>query len=114
TVDAGTGGSTISNTASITASDQADTNTTNNSAIVVITVAAPVIADGDINGDGQVNAADVLLAQRIIFGQYIPTAVEFERGDVAPLIGGVPSPDNTVNVADLLLIQRKALGIIDF
>ncbi|WP_132972004.1 LamG-like jellyroll fold domain-containing protein, partial [Thiogranum longum] len=33
TVDAGTGGSTISNTASITASDQADTNTTNNSAI---------------------------------------------------------------------------------
>ncbi|MBT8122984.1 MAG: hypothetical protein KJO10_10640, partial [Gammaproteobacteria bacterium] len=74
----------------------------------------PVVADGDINGNGQVEAADVLIAQRILHGLYLPTAAEFQRGDVAPLIGGVPSPDGQFNLADLLIIQRKALGLVNF
>jgi len=74
----------------------------------------PGAPDGDINGDGQVNAVDVLLAVRIVLGLYIPTADEFQRGDVAPLISGVPSPDAEINAGDLLLIQRKALGLINF
>jgi len=69
---------------------------------------------GDINGDGVVNAGDVLLATRIVTGQIIPTASEFLRGDVAPLTGGTSTPDGSMNAGDLLLIQRKALGLVSF
>ena len=113
-VNTGTAGSTITNTAGVSASDQSDPNAANNSAAVDITVATPTLADGDINGDGQVNAVDVLLAQRIVTGDYIPTAAEFVRGDVAPLSGGVPFPNGELNAGDVLLIQRKALGLINF
>lgn len=74
----------------------------------------PIVADGDLNGDGQVNMLDVLLAQRILTGQLTPTVDQLRRGDVAPLIGGVPSPDGVFGVADVLVIQRKALGLITY
>ena len=71
-------------------------------------------ADGDINEDGLVNAADVLLATRIVTGDLIPTASQLLHGDVAPLIGGVPALDGVMTAGDLLLIQRKALGMVSF
>ena len=74
----------------------------------------PYFPDGDINGDGQVNTADVLLAERIALGLYIPTADEFQRGDVAPLFSGFPWPNAEINAGDLLLIKEKALGRINF
>jgi len=70
--------------------------------------------DGDINVDGVVDASDVLLAIQITQGMRIPDAVELVHGDVAPLIGGVPAPDGVVNTADILVIQRKALGEVNF
>ena len=78
--------------------------------------AVPVIigATGDVNGDGDVNTADVLLADRIALGNLNPTAEQILRGDVAPLINGVPVPDGVLNAADLLVIRRKALGLISF
>ena len=69
---------------------------------------------GDINNDGSVNAIDILLATQITLGLKIPTAGELLRGDVAPLTGGIPDPDGGINVADLMLIQRKALGQVNF
>jgi hypothetical protein len=36
------------------------------------------------------------------------------HGDVAPLLDGSPSPDGTINAADILVIQRKALGQLNF
>ena len=71
-------------------------------------------ADGDINNDGSVNAADLLLATQIALGSKMPTADEMLHGDVAPLIAGVPNPDGVFNTADLLVIQRKVLGLISF
>jgi hypothetical protein len=76
-------------------------------------VPAP-LADGDINDDGQVNAADLLLAMRILNGQYIPTQEEQARWDVAPLVNGIPAPDLQNNAGDYLVLERKVLGLIDF
>jgi len=74
----------------------------------------PVQADGDMNNDGVVNAADVLIATRILTGQQIITSLQSLHGDVAPLVGGLPSPDGRFDLGDLLVIQRKALGLVDF
>jgi len=71
----------------------------------------PLMADGDLNADGAVDAADVLLAHRMLMGQ-IPA--DLSRGDVAPLVGGVPASDGIFDLGDVLLIQRKALGQISF
>jgi len=68
-------------------------------------------ANGDINEDGMVNAADVLLATRIITGQYTPTTDEAVRADVAPFNGTYPTPDGQVNAGDLVRIQRMAVGL---
>jgi len=74
----------------------------------------PPTADGDLNDDGEVDGADVLIAARIIFGFITATPVQQLHMDVAPLVGGVPMSDGALNTADLLLIQRKAVGQIDF
>ncbi len=74
----------------------------------------PLVASGDINNDGQVNAADLLLATRILTGAYIPTREEQERWDVAPLVNGIPEPDSQNTAGDLVVLQRKVLGQIDF
>lgn len=71
-------------------------------------------ADGDINADGSVNVVDMLLATQITLGLKTPTADEMLHGDVAPLVAGVSAPDGVFNAADLLLIQRKVLGLVSF
>jgi hypothetical protein len=63
--------------------------------------------DGDINGDGEINAGDVLLATRIATNQLTPTPAQLLRGDVAPLIGGIPAPNGVIDAGDVLVIMRK-------
>ena len=72
------------------------------------------VASGDINQDGQVDIKDLLLALRILNGQYMPTQQEQDRWDVAPLVNGVPEPDQENNLGDYLILQRKVLGVINF
>ena len=74
----------------------------------------PNLVFGDLNGDGLVDIADVLLARRMVLGQLVPTAEQKLHGDVAPLVAGKPRPDGVLDLGDLLLIQRKALGGVDF
>ncbi|MEJ2646660.1 MAG: protease pro-enzyme activation domain-containing protein [Gammaproteobacteria bacterium] len=69
---------------------------------------------GDINGDGTVNAADVMLAQQFSLGLKTPTADQLARGDVAPLINGAPAPDGKIDGGDVLVIEQKALGLLNF
>lgn len=71
---------------------------------------------GDINDDGTVDTRDVLRASRAVLGMTTLTAAEQARGNVAPLIGGQPQsqPDDPFTLADLLLIQGKALGAVSF
>jgi hypothetical protein len=64
---------------------------------------------GDINDDRHVDAADALLAERAVLGDLPLDGGQLARGNVAPLVGGVPqsSPADTFDLADLLLILRK-------
>ena len=66
---------------------------------------------GDINGDGKVDVADVLLATRIALGLLTPTPEQLLRGDIAPVTAGIPAPDGEIGVPDLIVIQRIALGL---
>lgn len=65
------------------------------------------MADGDLNGDGVVNVADVLLAERIALGLDVPTASQLLHSDVAP--AGIPN--GVIDGADVMRIRRKALGL---
>ncbi|MCK5480137.1 MAG: dockerin type I repeat-containing protein, partial [Gammaproteobacteria bacterium] len=71
----------------------------------------PGTASGDINGDGVVNTADVVLATRIVLGTLTPTTNQLLRGDTAPVVGGVSAPDGVINTGDLVVIQGKALEL---
>jgi hypothetical protein len=71
----------------------------------------PGTASGDINYDGAVDTIDVLLANRIALGELTPDTNQLLRGDVAPIVSGAPTPDGMINAADLLVIQRMALGL---
>lgn len=66
-------------------------------------------ADGDLAPlgapDGLVNAADLLIAMRILQGQLAPTNLELLHGDLYP-----PSvPDGAINLSDYLLILQIVL-----
>ncbi len=59
--------------------------------------------------DGQLNAADNLLLQRMVLGEISPTTNERFLGDIAPL----GSPDGVLNVGDIVVQQRAILGLIN-
>ncbi len=60
------------------------------------------------NPDGQLNIADVLILERFIIGDLIPTDQERLITDVAPLGG----PDGLLNAGDVVVLQRAVLGLI--
>ena len=69
-------------------------------------------ANGDVNEDGNVDVADVLMATRIVTGSLQnPTTDQLMRCDVAPFNGSYPVPDGEINAGDLVRIQRMALGL---
>ena len=72
------------------------------------------IPDGDINIDGVVNTADILLGMQVAIENRPLSPVQFWHGDVAPLVSDVPEPDGEFGLADVLLITRKVLGIVSF
>ena len=65
---------------------------------------------GDINYDGKVNAADVLIVTRILLEDTAVSPAEMQIIDVAPLVAGIPNPDGEITLGDLLIIQRMALA----
>ena len=78
--------------------------------VFCLTLVAPTLAqipDGDLNGDGVLDAADALLSLRIAGGELTPTPEQQARGDVAPL---ELAPDGATDVADALLVLRATRG----
>jgi M6 family metalloprotease-like protein len=68
--------------------------------------------DGDLTGDGTVDTGDALRALRIAAGIITPTTNDILRGDVAPLVNGVPQPDGNIDIGDVVVILRKAVGLV--
>jgi cytochrome c peroxidase len=71
-------------------------------------------SDGDVTMDGKVDVADALAALRIAVGALVATPEQRLHADVAPMVNGVPAPNNVVDVGDALLILRKAVNLITF
>ncbi|MGD2056062.1 MAG: S8 family serine peptidase [Gammaproteobacteria bacterium] len=71
---------------------------------------------GDINDDRAVDTVDVLRASRAVLGLAPLSGPEMARGKVAPLVNGTPRPaiNDPFSAADLLLIERKALGVVSY
>jgi len=71
---------------------------------------------GDVNGDGFVDAVDVLLAIRAVLGYYTFDNAQSVRSNVAPLLDGKPQypPVDGYTLADAALILQKALNRITY
>lgn len=65
------------------------------------------VPSGDINDDGNINAADLLLVVRHVTSSGNLTALQIARGDLYP----PGQPDGVINLSDLILIQKLALQI---
>lgn len=68
---------------------------------------APLLAapDGDLAPygapDGVINAADLLIARRIVFGEIIASPQDLAHGDVYP----PGAPDGVINIQDMIIIR---------
>ena len=70
----------------------------------------PAIADGDLaplgNPDGNINAADLLIAERILQGSVTPLPLQFAHGDLYP----PGSPDGVIDLSDVILLLNRVLN----
>ena len=73
-----------------------------------------VAADGDINIDGEVNSVDILWGQQTMLGIRSLSPDQFSQGNIAPLVSGIPQPDDVFNLGDFLVITRIALGMLNY
>jgi cytochrome c peroxidase len=73
-----------------------------------------VLRDGNFKGSGAVDISDALKALRFAVNLEQPTASDMIHGDIAPLVNGVTTQNNTIDIADALLILRKTVGLVTF
>ncbi|MBE6153198.1 MAG: hypothetical protein E7166_03115 [Firmicutes bacterium] len=64
-----------------------------------------LIVSGDINGDGQVNASDILYMKRHILSKSTLENILFTAGDI--------DENNSVNATDIIYLKRYILGKTD-
>ena len=64
------------------------------------------------SGDAIVDIADALTALKIAVGMIPnPTPAQITAADVAPIVNGVPQPDGVIDIRDVVVILRKAVGL---
>jgi hypothetical protein len=69
---------------------------------------------GDTDGNGVVNAADILKLTRALMDLETLSTTEMARVDIAPVIAGSPTPDGKITVGDLTVVQQIMLGITTY
>jgi subtilisin family serine protease len=73
---------------------------------------APVWGDADDNG--VVNAADIVKLRRAILDLDTLDDDAKARLDIAPVVSGIPAPDNRLTVGDLLVVEQILLGLLAY
>lgn len=73
-----------------------------------------VLKAGDLSGDTSVGVDDAQLAMQMGVGMKIPDAAQRQRGDLAPMVGGIPQPDGVIDTGDALLILGIVTGMVRF
>src|SRR6185369_680378 len=96
------------NNITITAMDFVFNKTVKTAAVTI------VVPDGNLKGTGTVDVSDALRVLRIAAGIVSPTTDDQLHGDVAPLVNGVPAPDDKLDVSDAIIILKKAVGLVTF
>ncbi|GAB4299258.1 MAG: hypothetical protein Fur0034_10820 [Desulfuromonadia bacterium] len=70
-------------------------------------------ANGDVTGDGLIDIRDILRGLTLITGTVTVTEGERRRLDVAPLDAGMkPAPDGVIDIRDVIVVTRRAFGLI--
>ena len=86
------------------------------SALFSLALLIPAVASanlkGDVNGDNRVDVADSVLLSRYLSGEDIGISPEdlVEVADIAPVLGGVSTPDGVVDVGELVVLMRGLAG----
>ncbi|MHB8622354.1 MAG: protease pro-enzyme activation domain-containing protein [Sulfuricaulis sp.] len=93
-------------TYTISAIYSGDSNDAGSSTTTAFSETVKSVHDGDLNGDGVVDVADVAVAERIALGLITPTANQLTHGDI--------DGDGAINTADVEHIRRKVLGLESF
>jgi hypothetical protein len=73
---------------------------------------APVWGDADDNG--VVNVADIVRLTRAVLGLEELADDAKARVDIAPVIGGIPAPDNQLTAGDLVVVEQILLGLVTY
>lgn len=97
---------TIVGSDAISAIYSGDANDAGSSTLSAFNETVKSVHDGDINGDGMVDVADVALAERIALGLDVPTSAEMTHGDI--------NGDGVIDASDVEHIRRKAVGLETF
>lgn len=69
---------------------------------------------GDIDGANGVDIADAYKMLEIAVGRVTATPLDLKRADIAPLVNGQPMPDGKIDVADVVVILRRIVGLVSW
>lgn len=67
--------------------------------------------NGNVTGSGKVDIKDALKLLRLAVTLDASTPEQMLRGDVAPLVNGVPKPDGLIDVFDVIYVLEKIVGL---
>lgn len=76
---------------------------------ITMTLALP---DGNLGNGGTLD--DVYTAMLIAAGSMPATPDYLLHGDVAPFVNGEPQPDGKIDIGDVVVMLRKALGLVNW
>jgi FtsP/CotA-like multicopper oxidase with cupredoxin domain/ketosteroid isomerase-like protein len=70
------------------------------------------LPDGNLGNNGTIN--DALKALLIAANIVTPSNSDLMHGDVAPIVNGKPRPDGKIDIGDVVVLLRKAMGLVSW